>query len=55
MHQDSALPPNYTIFGQAVAGLDVVDKIAEAATKSGGEGSSPVTPVKIVTMTIEEK
>ena len=54
MHQDSALPPNYTIFGQAVAGLDVVDKIAEAATKPGGEGSSPVTPVKIVTMTIEE-
>lgn len=47
MHKDYGLPPNYTIFGHVTAGMDVVDKIATAATKPGGEGSSPVTPVKI--------
>jgi len=55
MHQATALPKSYVIFGQVTAGLDVVDKIAEAPTKSGGEGSSPVTPVKVQTVVIAEK
>jgi cyclophilin family peptidyl-prolyl cis-trans isomerase len=54
MHADSGLPPNYTIFGQVTAGLDVVDKIATAPTKRGGENSSPVNPVRITGVSIQE-
>ena len=55
MHADYALPKNYTIFGQATKGLDIVDKIATAETKQSGEGSSPVSPVKILGVEIVEK
>jgi len=49
MHQDYALPPNYTIFGTVVEGLEVVDAIATAKVTSsfGGEMSRPVTPVVV--------
>ena len=52
MHADYPLPPNYTIFGQAVAGIETIDAIATAPTKPGGEGSSPVNPVTIQTVEI---
>ena len=52
MHADYPLPPNYTIFGQTVAGLDAIDAIATAPTRPEGEGSSPVNPVAIETVTI---
>ncbi|MDR1348792.1 MAG: peptidylprolyl isomerase [Prevotellaceae bacterium] len=39
-HLDGA----YTIFGETVSGLDIVDKIAAAQT---GEGDRPVTDIKI--------
>lgn len=55
MHKDYGLPPNYTIFGRVTAGMDVVDKIATAATKPEGEGSSPVSPVKITTAEVLEE
>jgi len=55
MHKDNPLPKNYVIFGKVTKGLDVVDKIAEAPTKPEGEGSSPVTPAKILSITISEK
>ncbi|MFZ2187358.1 MAG: peptidylprolyl isomerase [Candidatus Moraniibacteriota bacterium] len=55
MHRDTALPKNYVIFGHVTTGLDVVDKIAEAPTQSGGEGSAPVTPVVVQTITVKEK
>lgn len=54
MHADYALPPSYVIFGKVIEGLDVVDKIATAPTQPGGEGSRPVEPVKITSVTIEE-
>jgi cyclophilin family peptidyl-prolyl cis-trans isomerase len=41
------LDGGYTVFGEVVSGLDVVDKIASVPT---GPGDKPVTPV---TMTIE--
>lgn len=51
MHADrslSQLPPNYTIFGRVVDGMDVVDRIATAPTTSAnGERSRPVKPVKM--------
>lgn len=52
MHADYALPPAYTIFGQAVAGVETIDMIATAPTQSGGEGSSPVNPVSIQSVEI---
>ena len=52
MHADYPLPPNYTIFGQAVAGLETIDTIATAPTIAGGEGSSPVNPVIIQSVQI---
>ena len=55
MHKDSPLPPNYTVFGHVTSGLEVIDKIAEAATKPGGEGSSPVTSVQVRSVKITEK
>lgn len=55
MHKDTVLPKAYVIFGHVTAGLDVVDKIAMAPTRPGGEGSSPVTPVHMQTVVIAEK
>lgn len=52
MHADYGLPPNYTIFGQAVAGLETIDTIATAPTQPGGEGSTPVNPVVIQSVEI---
>lgn len=55
MHKDYALQKNYVIFGRVTAGLDVVDKIAEAPVKPEGEKSTPVNPVKIISVDIIEK
>jgi cyclophilin family peptidyl-prolyl cis-trans isomerase len=52
---DAGLPPSYTIFGQVSAGMDSVDGIATAPTRSGGEGSSPVTPAKIESVSISQR
>lgn len=45
-------PDKYTIFGQVTAGQDVVDKIATAPT---GANDRPREPVKINSVTIDEK
>ncbi|MCM0583310.1 peptidylprolyl isomerase [Weissella diestrammenae] len=49
------LDGSYTVFGQVVSGMDVVDKIASAevtTNASGTENSKPKTPVKIESVTI---
>lgn len=55
MHADYPLPKSYVIFGHVTSGMDVVDKIATAPTKIGGEGSTPATPVIVSTIEIVEK
>ncbi len=57
MHADTALPKNYVIFGKVTKGLDVVDAIATSPVNMSpsGENSSPVTPVKVTSVTIVEK
>ena len=55
MHADYPLPKNYVIFGHVTSGMEVVDKIATAATKPGGEGSTPVNPTIVSTIEIIEK
>ena len=51
MHTNFNLPPNYTIFGMAIEGQDVVDAIATTPT-SGSD--RPLEDVYIVSVTIEE-
>lgn len=57
MHQTTALSPDYVIFGTVTEGMEIVDRIAEAPVQvsPGGENSQPVTPVRVNTVTIEEK
>jgi cyclophilin family peptidyl-prolyl cis-trans isomerase len=52
--QDAGLPPNYTIFGEVKSGEETLEKIAVAPKKRGGEGSSPVNPVTIRSISIQE-
>jgi len=56
MHQNYDLPKNYVIFGKVLTGLEVVDKIATAKVSSSpmGENSTPVDPVIIESVTIQE-
>lgn len=57
MHEDSSLQKDYVIFGRVTKGLDVVDAIATAAVKMSpsGEDSSPVVPVRVISVEIVEK
>ncbi len=52
-HGDAGFLDNqYTAFGRMVEGDETLDKIASAPTKPGGEGSSPVKPVKVTRVTV---
>lgn len=51
MHQDYPLPPSYTIFGEVISGMDVVDKIA-TAPNSGTPNNRPLSPITIMSMTV---
>jgi cyclophilin family peptidyl-prolyl cis-trans isomerase len=52
--RDVGLPPSYTIFGEVTGGMPVVDTIAKAPVKPGGENSSPVEPARIESIDIAE-
>ena len=45
------LDGDYTVFGEVIEGLEVVDKIAAVET---GRGDVPVKPVTIISVTIEK-
>jgi cyclophilin family peptidyl-prolyl cis-trans isomerase len=46
MHGNNPLPKNYTIFGQVIDGISVVNELADTPVTVGamGESSSPVEP-----------
>ena len=46
------LPPQYSLFGQVVSGLDVLDKMEKVPT---GAGDRPADDVKIESVTITER
>jgi cyclophilin family peptidyl-prolyl cis-trans isomerase len=54
VHQDYPLPPDYTIFGRVVSGLDVLDALATVPTTPGPDGnlSRPVKAPVIKKVTI---
>jgi cyclophilin family peptidyl-prolyl cis-trans isomerase len=47
MHQTYPLPPNYTIFGRVIEGMEVVDKIASAPNAGMSGNNRPITPIKM--------
>jgi cyclophilin family peptidyl-prolyl cis-trans isomerase len=51
MHQTYPLPPNYTVFGRVIEGMDVVDKIATAPNEGGSD--RPANPVKMTKVTVQ--
>lgn len=52
-HGDAAfLDGQYTAFGRLTDGDETLDKIANAETIPGGEGSRPVAPVKVERATV---
>lgn len=51
MHDDYGLPPQYSVFGQATDGLDVVDQIGTTKT---GRQDRPVEDVRINGIEIQE-
>jgi cyclophilin family peptidyl-prolyl cis-trans isomerase len=57
VHKRSGLPKNYTIFGQVVDGMDVVNTLAGLPVTMGpsGEGSTPVVPPTIDGIEISEE
>ncbi len=47
VYQDTTLPPNYTIWGEVIKGLDIVEQIAANGTANGQSDGSPKYPVEI--------
>lgn len=52
MHKDTPLPHAYSIFGEVIEGLDIVDAIATTPT---GAQDRPVTEVVMTKVTVEDQ
>jgi len=54
VHADSSLPPSYTVFGTVTGGMDVLTRIAQKGTDSGGPDGAPAEPVAISAVTVTD-
>lgn len=53
VHSDSMLPPSYTVVGQVIEGLDVVEQIAAEGTVEGGTDGSPAGGADVSDLVVE--
>ena len=53
VHSDSILPPEYTVVGEVVEGLDVVSEIAQAGTVEGGADGTPSSGADVSDLVVE--
>jgi peptidyl-prolyl cis-trans isomerase B (cyclophilin B) len=51
VYGDSSLPPDYTVFGRVLTGLDVIDGVARAGAEPEGDGR-PRSAVTITTLAV---
>lgn len=49
------LDQNYTVFGEVIKGIEVLDKIAAVETSKGADRDRPVQDVKIITMKLVKR
>jgi peptidyl-prolyl cis-trans isomerase B (cyclophilin B) len=54
VYKNTTLPPNYTIWGKVVSGLDVVQKVAAAGVQGGGADGKPAQSIVITKATTRE-
>lgn len=47
VYEDTTLPPNYTIFGRVIRGLDIVKFVAKEGTKNGSGDGTPKQVIAI--------
>ena len=47
VYEDTTLPPNYTIFGRVIKGLEIVKMVAKAGTKDGSGDGTPKQSIAI--------
>jgi peptidyl-prolyl cis-trans isomerase B (cyclophilin B) len=53
VYQNTTLPPNYTIWGHIVRGLDVVQNIAALGTTNGTGDGAPKQPIAIQSVSVK--
>jgi peptidyl-prolyl cis-trans isomerase B (cyclophilin B) len=53
VYQNTTLPPNYTIWGRIVRGLDIVQNIAALGTTNGTADGAPKQPIAIQSVTVK--
>jgi peptidyl-prolyl cis-trans isomerase B (cyclophilin B) len=54
VYKDTSLPPSYTPFGTITAGLNVIQKVANAGTTSGSSDGHPKEKVVIESVSIKK-
>lgn len=52
VYKDTALPPNYTVFGTVTTGLDTIDKVAAAGVSGGNGDGRPALPITLQQVTV---
>jgi peptidyl-prolyl cis-trans isomerase B (cyclophilin B) len=53
VYRDSDIPPDYTVLGLVVAGLDVVERVAAAGTPDGAIDGPPSVAITIDEVTVQ--
>lgn len=55
VYKDTMLPPNYTLFGKVVGGMEIVDKMAADGNPGSSQDGPPGKPLTIESVTISER